>query len=69
MVSNENKFTLCQFTIGKGVFNCYMETTANLLLLKKQSLFLTQVESNLLPVLTHWKRQYTLETVLIELRK
>lgn len=28
-----------------------------------------QVESNLLPVLAHWKRQYTLETVLIELRK
>ena len=30
---------------------------------------LAQVESSLLPVLAHWKRQYTLETVLIELRK
>jgi ubiquitin-conjugating enzyme E2 variant len=28
-----------------------------------------KVEPNLLAVLTHWKRQYTLETVLIELRK
>lgn len=28
-----------------------------------------QVESSLSPVLAHWKRQYTLETVLIELRK
>jgi ubiquitin-conjugating enzyme E2 variant len=45
------------------------DAVAHTRLIGRTSSIYNQVQANLLPVLAQWKRHFTLETVLVELRK